>query len=147
MKVGISICIWIVLLVSCSHSINVVTDGGDIYFNGNISGNICNVNYIIKNQSEYKIYTISCGHGVEAYGYQTKNNGYYFVSCNNNFDITKFEPDTMIQYRNTKISIGRIKNNIRIMREWQSGLCVVHCFLDETNTMEHLNYIKNIKVY
>lgn len=150
MKVGISICcicMWIALLVSCSHSIKVTTVTDDIYSKGSIRGNICNVNYIIKNKSEYKIYTMACGHGVEAYGYQTKNNGYYFVSCSKSFDITRFDPDTMFLYMNTKVSIGRIENETRIMREWQSGFCVVHCFFDETNVMEHLNCIKNIKVY
>ena len=150
MKAGISIfcfCICFGLSISCSHNIHTTSITEYVYSNGNIRGNICNVNYIINNKLEYKVSTMSCGHGVEANCYQTKNNGYYFVSCSKNFDIAKFEPDTIFLYKNTTISIGKINYEFRIKREWKSGFYVVHSFFDESNSIKNLKCIKNIKVY
>lgn len=137
----------IISTISCTRECYLAEIEHRIYSSGCIKGNICNINYKIDNKSEYRISAISSGHGIEAYEYLIKNNGYYFVSCSKCFDITKFKPDTIFVYKNTIISYIKADDGYRLKREWPSGLCVLHYFAETSNLDKNIKKLKNVKLY
>lgn len=114
------------------------------YYHGSIVGELCNTHFKIGGNFNYRFSTISCGHGVEACEYQTQNEGYYFVSCSQDFDVAHFEPDSVFLFNNTTITIGDLGREVRIMRTWKSKFYVVHCFFDKSQKSRYIEVIKNI---
>lgn len=114
------------------------------YYYGSIVGELCDTHFKIGCNFNYRYSTISCGHGVEAFEYQTLNDGYYFVSCSQDFDVAHFEPDSVFLFNNTTISIGDLGREVRIMRAWKSKFYVVHCFFDKSQKSRYRDVIENI---
>lgn len=114
------------------------------YYYGSIVGELCNTHFKIGSNFNYRYSTISCGHGVEACEYRTLNDGYYFVSCSQDFDVAHFEPDSVFLFNNTTISIGDLGKEVRIMRVWKSKFYVVHCFFDKSQKSRYREVIENI---
>lgn len=114
------------------------------YYYGSIVGELCDTHFKIGSNFNYRYSTISCGHGVEACEYQTLNDGYYFVSCSQDFDVAHFKPDSVFLFNNTMISIGDLGREVRIMRVWESKFYVVHCFFDKSQKGRYIEVVKNI---
>lgn len=135
------------LTLSCSREFFSAAIEPQLYSSGCIKGSICNINYKIDNRSEYRASAISCGHGIEAYEYLVKKNGYYFVSCSKQFDITKFKPDTIFVYNDTEISYIKADDGCRLKREWPSGFCIFHYFKEEMNFDNNIKKLKSVELY
>lgn len=131
----------------CNDGIYSNKPGKDYtYYCGSIVGEQCNTHFKIDGNFNYRYSAISCGHGVEACEYQTLNDGYYFVSCSQDFDVAHFKADTAFVFNNTMISIGDVDKEVRVMRTWESKFYVVHCFIDKSKKNKYLEVIKNIIV-